>query len=441
VKLTTRLMTAIILCATALSADVIYLKNGKQIECLTAWEEGKEVRYKISSGTVGILRSLVEKIVKSDPTAPEVPALPPPSGGVPVTEIDQQTKHDLARFYVDRGKELVDKRDFAGAVEKFEKAYSYEKNEATALYLAIAYFLAKDDWNAELNFREVLRRNPENLIALNYMGDLNWRKEELDEARRYWEKALTVKDDPSIRKKLGKLESEKSASSGFDSESTGHFLIKYDGGIADESLAIAIADHLESAYRFLSSQYEIYPDRPFVVVLYPRQDYFNFMDVPAWSSGFNDGKIKLPIKGLSSLNEELKGVLIHELSHSFVDLKTSRNSPGWLHEGLAGYSEGKRTPFEASEMLKNLLATGSLPPFSRLRGSFAGANSQSASVLYVQSLSFVEYLIDRFRFYEMNRFLDRIGQHQGLESAFEDTFGATLSEMERQWKTELTSEE
>jgi hypothetical protein len=48
-------------------ADVIHLKNGRQIECEAAWEDGKEVRYKVGTGTVGIPRAMVAKIIKNEP--------------------------------------------------------------------------------------------------------------------------------------------------------------------------------------------------------------------------------------------------------------------------------------------------------------------------------------------------------------------------------------
>src|SRR5262245_46555191 len=57
-------------------ADTIYLKNGKQIQCDSAWEEGKEVKYSVDEGTIGIPKAMVAKIVKQEPETPqEVPSL------------------------------------------------------------------------------------------------------------------------------------------------------------------------------------------------------------------------------------------------------------------------------------------------------------------------------------------------------------------------------
>ena len=423
---------------SGLNADVIHLKNGKKIACTDIKEEGSEIKYTIPGGTVSIPKAMVLRIEKAPEPAPSKPVV---SEQKSITTLpDARTSERLARFYTDRGMEYIEKKDFQNALEQFRKAQQYKQDEATTLNLAIAYYLLKDDWNAETHFRDVLKRNPENVIALNYLAEMHWRKEELDDARTYWEKSLQAKDDPQIRERLNSLNKEQGASADYDSTVSSHFLIRYDGGQGVASLTSEISEYLEETYRTLSAQYEMFPSEPFVVILYPRQQYFNVMDVPMWSAGANDGKIKLPIKGLTSLNDELRGVLIHELSHSFVDRKTLKNSPAWLQEGLAKYSEGDRMTADGKKLIKNLIETGSLPRFHRLEGSFASANAQTAAILYLQSLSFVEYLIDRNRLYQMNQFLDRLGKQETIREAFENVYLVSLDDMESRWRTDVTLE-
>jgi hypothetical protein len=122
-------------------ADTIYLKNGKTIECEKAWKEGKDVRYKISSGTVSLPASIVDRIQQRT-VVPE----PPPQNQ---NTVDPLTNQRLARFYTDRGIEFLRKKDFSKALQQFEKADTYESNETTTMNLAIAYYYLKDDSNAE----------------------------------------------------------------------------------------------------------------------------------------------------------------------------------------------------------------------------------------------------------------------------------------------------
>jgi len=418
----------------ALHADVIYLKNGKKIECESAWQEGKTVKYKISTGTASIPQSMVEKIEKSSSASSESAA----KGQAPVGRIDPLTGERLARFYTDRGMELLQSKDFPKALKQFEKAYGYHSSETTTLNLAIAYYYLKDDWNAENHFNEVLRKNPDNAVALNYLAEMHWRKEELDQAEEYWKRSLSAKEDPGIRTKLQRLAKEREAAAHYNSEESNHFLIRYDGGSVDPSFASAVSAFLEEAYQHLSSQYDVFPPDPFVVIFYPQQQFVNVVDVPVWSGGANDGKIKLPIKGLTTVNPELKRLLLHELSHSFVNLKTLGNSPGWLQEGLAKYWEGERTSLQGKTLLRNLLSTRSLPPLRNLSGSFADANTQTASIFYVESLSFVEYLIARYNFLQLNQLLDLLGKQHSLQDAFEAAYQVSPEEMEKLWRADLS---
>ncbi len=254
----------------SLQADVIYLKNGKKIECTNARQEGEEIKYTIANGTVSIPLSMVHKLetldIKNSDPSPATKIQPPPEHSVAT---DPKTTERLARFYTDRGLEFVDEKNFHRAIEQFQKAYEYQKNEATTLNLAVGYYLLKDDWNAETNFREVLKRNPDNTTALNYMAEMHWRKEELDDARTYWNRSLEVKDSLEIREKLKRLDKEQGASANYDSTVSNHFLIRYDGGQDVIPLTSEISEYLEEAYRQLSSQYELFPAEPFVVILYP----------------------------------------------------------------------------------------------------------------------------------------------------------------------------
>ena len=436
-------------------ADIVYLKNGKQIECKTAWEEGKQVKYTIANGTVGIPKSIVAKIVKTEPKleSPNVPEQfkqkAPHSLSKQTQKIETPTKSDpsnptvkrqLADEYTNLGISMVDRKDFTGALESFQKAHRYIKDEETTFNLALMYFVLEDHWNAELYFNELLKINPKSTEALNYLGEISWKKEDLSAAQSYWQTSVAIKSDPAIQIKLQSLRKEKSASANFENASSRHFLIKYDGGEADQRLVREISESMEEIYQQLSSQYEIYPPDPFIVVLYPRQQFFRVMDLPLWSAGANDGKIKLPIKGLSSVNTEMRNVLVHELSHSFVDFKTSRNCPAWLQEGLAQYTEGKRSSQEGLETLAQLISSNQLPSISKLTAGFSGNNADVAAILYLQSLSFVEYLLERYQFYQMNELLEQLGKMVSVSEAFGNAYLAPLSEVESDWRKQLIGE-
>lgn len=426
-------------------ADIIYLKSGRQIECIRAWEEGKEVKYTITGGTVGIPKSLVAKIVKTDPPAskpspskPESETVDSGSSKQNESPLPDAQKLKLAKYHTDTGMSYIEKKDYPGALEEFQKAHRLLKNEETNLNLAVTYYALQDEFNAESYFHEVLRFNPRNVDALNLLGQISWMKEDLASAQSYWSRSLEIKKDPEIQSRLSKLKKEKNISSDYENTKSRHFIIRYDEGEANSRLVQEISEFLEDVYRDLSTLYETYPIEPFVVVLYPRQEFYKVMDVPLWSAGANDGKIKMPIKGLDSINQDFRETLTHELSHSFVGWKTSGNCPVWLNEGLAQYSEGKRASEDGKKVLATLVQNKQLPSFHQIQGSFAEFNSEVATILYLQSLAFVEYLADTYPFYQMNEVLDRLGQGTTFDRAFEAAYITSFSETESKWTTQLT---
>lgn len=435
-------------------ADIIYLKNGKQIQCDSSWQEGKEVKYNIGDGTIGIPKAMVSKIVKQQATLtdPEIPQLlqlqVKPDENISVgniQDLEKKTSNDptlrskVSRMYVALALNLVNKKDFPGALENFQKAYQLEKNKTTILNLALTYYMLKDDWNAQLYFSELLKLNDRDTIALNYLGEVSWRSEDLEGAESYWQKSLAIRYDNEIDSKLKKLKKEKTASVNYENTASRHFLLKYDGGVADPNLVQEVSDFLEETYQDLSSRFDAYPTAPFVVVLYPRQQFFRATNAPNWSGGANDGKIKLPVRGITSLNAEMRDTLEHELVHSFVDFKTSENCPVWLQEGLAQLLEGKVVGKNGITVLQKLAAAHQLPPIRNLAGGFGAASEGAATILYLQSLSFSDYLIQRYQFYNLNALLDELGKGTDMEEAFESTYSIPLSRAEQDWLKELAN--
>lgn len=438
-------VAAILMVASLSSADTIYLKSGRQIDCERAWEEGKQVKYVISEGTVGIPRSMVAKIVKapqtqsapSTQTSQSSTAAAPSAQTIPVAALTPVEKMRLAQKYTESALAQIDNRDLNGALENLKAAYDLVKTRETVTNIASVYILLKDDWNASLYLNELLRLDPQNTMALNSLGELAWKKDALDDAQRYWEKSYSIKPDPGIKEKLERLQREKAASGRYTDSNSRHFVMKYDGGTAEQYLVDEISDFLEATYRDLSSKFEEYPNSPFVVILYAQKDYLHATEAPFWSAGVNDGKIRLPIRGLTSMSDQLRETLEHELTHSFINSKTNANCPVWLQEGLAQRMEGKVLTEDATGRLRKMAKNQSLPRINQLGETFMNASTNEAAGLYVMSYSFTEYLIDRYRFNGINSLLDNLGAGMPFDQAFESAYMTSLSDAEQDWRKSL----
>src|SRR5260370_27128360 len=108
---------------------------------------------------------------------------------------------------------------------------------------------------------------------------------------------------------------------------------------------------LEAHFSAIESELNYTPPEPIGVILYTRQAFADITRAPGWAGALNDGRIRVPVQGLTQLTPELSRVLKHELTHSFVRQKTHAPAPTWLQEGLAQWMEGKSSCGKSAVLL------------------------------------------------------------------------------------------
>jgi hypothetical protein len=118
----------------------------------------------------------------------------------------------------------------------------------------------------------------------------------------------------------------------------------------------------------------------------------------------NDGKIRIPVSGLTKMTPDLARVLKHESTHSFVRQIALGHCPTWFNEGLAQLEEGA-TSAAWGNQLARAIAAGNIPVYSSLEGSFVSLPTDQAVLTYAKSLAALEYLRDTFGMGEVRRML------------------------------------
>jgi hypothetical protein len=132
-----------------------------------------------------------------------------------------------------------------------------------------------------------------------------------------------------------------------------------------------------------------YPSNRIIVTFYSEQQFRDITHMPAWSDGAFDGKIRIPVQGVSQNMDQFEGVLVHELTHAMIHGLASCGVPAWLHEGLASYFE-PRDPVTAQRRIRT---SKTVMPISELDQSFSRFSAQQASVAYDESLVAVDTLM------------------------------------------------
>jgi tetratricopeptide (TPR) repeat protein len=427
-----------LLCPSLLFADIIYLKNGGKIVAPVTREDTNHVFYEMGGGEFALPRSLVERIEKSKAApAPqggsqtgrelplELPAPPEAAGeeGSAVIHdgaVDEaylrrlaseaaqrpspENLHQLKRAYQQAAVFLTRQGDPDAAILKYREAIKALPHDQ-ALTLALGYLLTKQDHYLEALdlLRPEADRYPHSgdfhvLLGSDYYG-----MEDLDQALGEWNKALALEDNPRLREAVEKVERERDVSGSYSELRSEHFLLRYEGEQA-EKLSGEILNSLEGSFQNLTLDLDYSPSEVIVVILYPSQAFRDITRSPGWVGALNDGKIRVPISGLTVVTPELARVLKHELTHSFIRQITVGRCPTWFNEGVAQIEEGSTTAALGTQLAR-ALATGKIPALAALEGPFVDLPKDQVGFVYAKSLAAIEYLRDTFGMGEVRRIL------------------------------------
>lgn len=451
------LLAAAVVCA---SAEVIHLKNGRTIWAEHARDTGTHIEYDLGDNTYAIPKSLVERI--DDGGAP--PAYTPSQAGAKeahdlpeftpadnlkndpalIGKIVQQGRVDpdalsaleqagnapaIAAGYFIAGKHEFDRGDVSKARTYFEAALRFDSQNPTILNYYAALLVRTGNATQALPYAErAVRAAPDSPDALTVLGYVQFAADRTPEAIRTWKRSLDLRPDVTVQKYLEKAQRDATAEADYTQHESSHFTLRYEGKRTSEALRGQLVATLESEYDDLVRELGIAPRNNIPVVLYTEQSFFDVTQAPSWSGAVFDGKLRIPINGLTSVTPELARVLKHELAHSFISQLSSGRCPQWLNEGIAQAVEPKQVSH--GKLLADLFRTQREIPLNALEGSFMQFSSAQATVAYEESLAAVQYISDSYGMSDLQRILERLGQGSSTEAALRATIHSDYGQLE-----------
>ncbi len=349
----------------------------------------------------------------------------------------QTAEQNTYARHVRTGMEQIKAGDYQAAKSSFEEAIRYiDSDSAAHLGLGIVYLQLREDRDAERELIRTTEINPREAAAYRFLGELYYRKDDLEAAALNWQKAVDLNpSDTGLAARLARVKKEHRTEKEFNRDVTSHFLIKYEGREKIEAGRIVLRI-LEDAYSEVGRALSFYPDREIQVILYSSEQFREVTDAPGWSGGIFDGKIRIPIGGIEKETPGLRRLLFHEYAHAAVRSITPR-CPTWLNEGLAQYFEGREINGHQFSLLRQLAQTGKLPSLVNLEGPFNGLGSQQAAFAYLFSLSSVRYMIDTFGMYRVKSVLDNLSAGGDTGRAIDGGIMLSYEDFERGWKRSL----
>jgi hypothetical protein len=444
-------LSGLFLGASGVSAEVIRLKNGRTIYADQVHENGSHLEYEVGEDSYAIPKSLVDRVeaggirpesvsTAGGKTTGETPTFTPLDNvkGEPeiIDKIIRDDKVDVdalagierqgnapvtAAAYFIAGKHEMEHTNYQKARTYFETAMRFEGQNPTILNYYVALLLRTGNAVEALPYAErAVRIAPDSPDTLAILGYAQYSSDRNKDAIRSWKRSLQIRPDAQVQKYLEKAERDASAESNFTENASSHFTLKYEGRQTPESLRRDLVSTLESHYGDLVRDLGVAPRGSIAVILYTDQAFFDVTQSPSWAGAVNDGKLRIPVNGMSSVTPDLSRVLKHELAHSFINQLSGGRCPQWLNEGIAQALEPKSLSSRGRRLAAQFKAQQEIP-FNQLEGSFMRFSGMEALLAYDESLAAVQFIIATQSLSDLQRILQRLAEGSSTETALRAT--------------------
>jgi tetratricopeptide (TPR) repeat protein len=438
----------VLLPALPASGDVIHLKNGGTIwadEVRTSTNKD-HVEYDVGEDTYAIAKSSVDHIESggsrpaggSSSNTPNInPAAPSFDHEADIAvkvirdgKVDTDALASLAgggnsevaaTAYFLAGKHESDQGNYPVARRYYESALRFQPDNSTLLIYYAATLLRTGHAAEALPYAQhAANIAPDSPDAIAMLGFVQFASDHTPDAIRSWKKSLALRPDGTVKEYLARAERESNAESDFSQRESTHFNLHFEGKQTSENFRRDLLATLDSEYDDLARDLGYAPHNNIAVTLYTQQAFFDVTRAPSWTSAINDGKLRIPISGMSSVTRELARVLKHELTHSFIAEMSGNRCPAWLNEGVAQMEEG-RSSASNGHRLAQLFASGNEIPFNMLEGNLMNFSAAEAIVAYAESLAAAEYIRDAYGMSEVTRILELLSRGSSIEAALRAT--------------------
>lgn len=472
---------ALVAVAAIAPADTLYLKNGMYIVVTKATEKDGQIEYWVGSTKYTISKTLVTKIEPGNGPSRDIHSSPvngaalgvqdlsrretdtsvgtqsydklqlPVPGGPKQNEPywaalrnrimqgDRVNEMKLAEIELDHDNRTTSNAYFLAGITEMQggnagKASTYFENAIRATpdqanlleWHAIALSAQGKYADAAYELEHATGLDPNSGHLQRLLGLAQYDADRTGDAVAAWKRAMELSPDQNTERLLRKAQRELEVEERSRRKQSAHFILHYQGDVTSADLQQQLLATMEAQFRDLASQLNYEPSESIIVILYTQKEFVDITEAPSWAGAVNDGKLRIPLRGVTGMNPELERVLKHELTHSFLRSLAGGRCPTWLNEGMAELMES-RSSSRYARPLAALFEQRREIPFAVLEHPFNRFSDAQAQVAYAESLSGVEYLRERYGMGEILRMLGNIGSGMEPELALRQSTGMDYS--------------
>ena len=303
------------------------------------------------------------------------------------------------------------------------------------LLLAGVLFRQNNLREARREVDEALDLAPGSGAARELSGDLYDREGLLNRAVGEWEEAALAGGSHALAAKIERGRREMAAEEGMGRESSRYFVILFDREVPRQ-LVKEFFGVLDEAFDILHDRLGEYPRDEITVILYSRVAFSDITRMPDWAAGAYDGKIRIPVGGLKTVQEAagLLNVIVHEMTHAFLHRMAPLGLPLWFNEGIAtafqGWDAVKIRAWFAERPPEGIATLGDVDRGLRGRGG-------SVEAAYAAARLAVADIEELRGFGAIRRIIAGVGEGRPFAEVFSDEMRLEPAEFEARWAKEL----
>ncbi len=332
---------------------------------------------------------------------------------------EDKISRDELRSIQNRALFYTKRKEYDKAIGEYSILLKYNKRFLTII--GMCYYWANKNEEAVISLKNADDLEHYPYRTKKFLAFAYYRLNDLALSLEYAEDAAEYGQDGELKRLIAKLKREENVMRRYKDLGTENFLIQFSREEHDETRTI-VSDYLKEAYREIGKELDYFPNKQFVVILYNERDFFDVTRAPGWAGGLYDGKIRLPIRGLSGQNDILRSVIFHEFTHALIS-EITQKCPLWINEGLAEYFSSDETNLNIKKPI----------PLKYLEKRFPSGNVAYVSLAYRTSHSAVSYMIDKYGIYSMMELLENFGEGMDLNKAFISVLFVSYDDFVSEW--------
>ncbi len=357
----------------------------------------------------------------------------------------ENVEKNIAFAYFSLAQEVYDKtKDVEQTLQHMEKGLEFDPNnthmqEQASLLLynrAMELYGQHEYKSAAAMLDRSLQYNPRQSYAHEVLGDIAYYNQDLDNAQKHWQTAGEIEPSERIVKKMSKLAGEIDVDKGLKDYPSEYFIVKY---AKDEQFysGYKIRELLRKAYRTVGNDFNYYPKRKIVVLLYGPEEMDSILSKQHWAGAVYDGKIRLPQENAGVTDANLRALIAHEYTHAIVHDLAGGKAPTWLNEGLAQWQENKVQKIDCSMLQPLIAARREFDYRKEFNQEIKTLSYEEARLFYVLAFTLTRALLERSRIYKIKEILTAVKAGDTIDTALSRTLMITPEKLNRNWNDYL----